>query len=228
MQNDTEIKNTIKVLIADDHALIRQFLRSVLEQEEDITVIGEATDGEETLSLVRSLDVNIVIIDIAMPKFNGIEATRIIKKEFPDIHILVLTIYDDSEHILSILEAGASGYLTKNIIGETIPRTIRALYNGESVLTEDVMKKLLGYAVRYPSKAIDLKDGDILSIREMEILQLLSKGYGNQAIAQELSLSLNTVKRYMANIFDKLKANSRTEAVINAQRAGIIHIADVN
>jgi DNA-binding NarL/FixJ family response regulator len=150
------IKNTIKVLIADDHALIRQFLRSVLEQEEDITVIGEATDGEETLSLVRSLDVNIVIIDIAMPKLNGIEATRIIKKEFPDIHILVLTIYDDSEHILSILEAGASGYLTKNIIGETIPRTIRALYNGESVLTEDVMKKLLGYAVRYPSKAIDL------------------------------------------------------------------------
>ncbi len=227
-KDDEENNRKIRVLIADDHALIRETLHNILEQEEDFIVAGEAKDGEQAVSLATELSVDVVIMDIGMPKLSGIEATRRIKNIAPETIVLVLTVFDDSEHVLSILEAGASAYLTKNVISEDIPRAIRAVLNGESVLSEEIMQQLLKYALRYPLKPISLEYNEKLTSREMEILQFVAQGYSNKIIADKLDLSLHTIKKYMMNIFDKLKANSRTEAVINGQRAGLLSVDDIN
>ena len=191
-------------------------------------VIGESTDGMETITLASRLKPDVIIMDIQMPRASGIEATKQIKEISPDTIILVLTIYDDNEHVLRILEAGATGYLTKSVIGREIPNAIRAVMNGDSILTEEIMKKLLNYALRYPTKAVTLDFGDKLSEREMEILNLAARGASNKTIAAELDLSLNTVKKYMMTIFSKLQAKSRTEAVINAHQAGLLSIENLS
>ena len=211
-----------RVLIADDHKFIRQALRSCLDKEQDMEVIGEATDGEQAVRLSAQLSPDVIIMDIEMPVLNGLEATRQIRKVSPDTIILVLTIHDDREYILHILEAGAAGYLTKKAMGKEIACAIRAVTSGESILSEDIMKQLLTYAFRYPTQPLVLDHGEKLTAREIQVLELVAKGASNKAIAQTLNLSLNTVKKYLMGIFDKLQASSRTSAVINAQRAGLI------
>jgi DNA-binding NarL/FixJ family response regulator len=211
-----------RVLIADDHRFIRQALRSCLHKEQDMEVIGEATDGEQAVALSAELKPDVVIMDIEMPVLNGLEATKQIRKVSPDTIILVLTVHDDREYILHILEAGAAGYLTKRAMGREIACAIRAVISGESILSEDIMKQLLEYAFRYPTQPVVLDHGEKLTAREIQVLELVAKGASNKAIAQTLNLSLNTVKKYLVGIFDKLQASSRTSAVINAQRAGLI------
>jgi DNA-binding NarL/FixJ family response regulator len=216
----------IRVLISDDHDLIRQALRTVINNELDMEVIGEATDGEQAVAFAATLKPDAVVMDIQMPKMSGIEATKRIKGIVPETVILVLTVHDSNEYILRILDAGASGYLTKGIISKDIPIAIRSAINGESILSEEILKKLLQYALRYPSKKEVLDAETHLTDRELEILELVARGVGNKTIAIELGLSQNTVKKYMMGIFDKLGADSRTAAVINAQQIGLLSMRE--
>jgi len=212
----------ISILIADDHELIRQALRTVINNELDMEVIGEAKDGEQAIDLATKLKPDAIVMDIEMPKLSGVEATKRIKEILPDAIILVLTVHDSNEYILRILEAGASGYLTKGIISKDIPTAIRSAINGESILSGEILKKLLKYALRYPTKKEVLDAERNLTDREIEILELVAQGASNKTIASELNLSQNTVKKYMMGIFGKLGANSRTAAVINAQQIGLL------
>jgi DNA-binding NarL/FixJ family response regulator len=214
----------IRVLISDDHDLIRQALSTVINNEADMEVVGEAVDGENAIELATKLKPDAVVMDIQMPRMSGVDATRQIKKVLPEAVILVLTVHDSSEYILRILEAGASGYLTKGIISKEIPTAIRSAINGESMLSEEILKKLLKYALRYPSKQETLDNVTNLTEREIEILELVARGAGNKTVASELGLSQNTVKKYMMGIFDKLGADSRTAAVINAQQIGLLSL----
>jgi DNA-binding NarL/FixJ family response regulator len=212
-----------RVLIADDHDLIRQALRAVIDEEPDMEVIGEACDGEQAVAMALELKPDAMVMDIQMPKLSGVEATGRIKKLLPDVTILVLTVHDSNEYILRILEAGASGYLTKGIISKDIPAAIRAAINGESILSEEILRKLINYALRYPTRQQQAEETPTtLTERETEILQLVAQGASNKVIASELNLSQNTIKKYMMGIFAKLGATSRTGAVISAQQIGLL------
>lgn len=212
----------IRVLIADDHDLIRQALRAVIDDEPDMQVIGEACDGEQAVALALELKPDAVVMDIQMPKLSGVEATGRIKERLPDVIILVLTVHDSNEYILRILEAGATGYLTKGIISKDIPAAIRAAISGESILSEEILRKLLTYALRYPTRQQALDSQTTLTERETEMLELVAQGASNKVIATQLNLSQNTVKKYMMGIFTKLGATSRTGAVITAQQIGLL------
>ncbi len=211
-----------RVLIADDHDLIRQALRAVIDDEPDMEVIGEACDGEQAVAMALELRPDAMVMDIQMPKLSGVEATGRIKKALPDVTILVLTVHDSNEYILRILEAGASGYLTKGIISKDIPAAIRAAMSGESILSEEILRKLLAYALRYPTRQQVQEAPATLTDRETEILELVAQGASNKVIASKLDLSQNTVKKYMMGIFAKLGATSRTGAVISAQQIGLL------
>jgi DNA-binding NarL/FixJ family response regulator len=212
----------IRVLICDDHDLIRQALRGVINAEPDMQVIGEASDGEQAVAMVGDLRPDAIVMDIEMPRLSGIEATRRIKSIAPDAIILVLTVHDSNEYVLRILEAGATAYLTKGIISKDIPNAIRAAMNGESILSEEILKKLLSYALQFPPTNGLRRSDNCLSEREAEIIRLASEGCGNKVIATRLNLSENTVKKYMMSIFDKLGVHSRTAAVIAAQQSGLL------
>ncbi|MBN1629551.1 MAG: response regulator transcription factor [Thermoleophilia bacterium] len=218
---DDPRQQNIRVLICDDHDLIRQALRSVISAEPDMDVIAEAADGEEAVALATDLQPDAVVMDIQMPKLSGIEATRRIKQNSPNASVLVLTVHDDNEYILRILEAGASGYLTKGIISQDIPIAIRSACNGESMLSEEILRKLLNYALQFPSSSPARIAKPDLTDREVELLSLAAKGYSNKSIANILNITENTVKKYMMTVFDKLGVHSRTAAVIAAQQLGL-------
>lgn len=216
------------IILADDHPVVRKALKNALEKEIDFIVMAEAGDGEEAVSLVSELIPDVVIMDIGMPKLNGIEATRQIKALYPDIIVLVLTIYDDIEHILGILESGADGYLTKNILVEDIIKSIHSVVAGETVLSPQVFQQVLKYALRHSTKPLRLDTGAKLTSRELEILQLIAEGISNKEIANKLNISTRTVKSHMVDIFRKLDVSSRTEAVITSLRIGLISIEDIS
>lgn len=221
-------RETIRVMIADDHPLMHDALKVHIENESDIQIVAEVNDGEEAVKLAGEVKPDVIIMDITMPKLNGLEATRQIKAQYPDIEILVLTIHNDSEHILKILEAGASGYMTKTTLGERLVRAIRSVMDGDSVLSEDVMSQLLRHALRYPVEQAIPDIGSKLSVRELQIFKLAARGLKSKEIAQELNLNLRTIKGYLANIYAKLNVSSRTEAVITGLRSGLLTSEDIN
>lgn len=216
-----------RVMLADDHPLLRQALRQVLEKQPDIEVIAEASDGEEAVRFATELVPDVVIMDISMPNLNGLEATRRIKACCPAIGVLVLTVHSDNEHILGILQAGAGGYLTKSVYGDEVVHAVRALVCGETVLARSVSQEIFKYAFRHAIKPTTLNVNDQLSARELDVLNLAAKGISNKDIALRLGLSVRTVKAYLADIFLKLNVASRTEAVIVSLKKGIISIDDL-
>jgi two-component system, NarL family, response regulator LiaR len=224
-QTRKKIKATI--LIADDHPLFRRSVRSVLENEPDFTVVGEAANGVEAVRLAGELRPAVVLMDISMPELDGLEATRQIKAQHPEIAVLVLTIHNDEQHSLEILQAGAAGYLTKSVFGEEIVNSIRGVISGEMVLSPSIGKRLLELAARYPLKPALLPAGEKLSARELQIIKLAAQGMTNKQIASELGLSIRTVKRLLDTIFSTLHVSSRTEVVIQGMKMGILSLNDL-
>jgi len=219
--------SAIRVLIADDHALVREGTRRMLEQEADMQVVGEAGDGEETVKLACELKPDVAIVDISMPKLDGIEATKQIKERCPSVTILILSAYDDDQFIFSLLEAGAAGYLLKSIRSRELVDAVRAVQAGESVLHPAIAKKVLNRFVSTGGKPQAAKLADVLSDREKEILRLATKGLSNADIAKELYLSVRTVQGHLGHIFNKLQVGSRTEAVVRALKEGWVTLDDI-
>ena len=198
--------------------------RRLLEQEEDIEVVGEAADGEEVVQLASKCKPDVAIVDISMPKLDGIGATRQIKELNPGIAVLILSAYDDDQFVFGLLEAGAAGYLLKTVRGQEIVDAVRAVYTGESVLHPAVARKVLN---RFAIGTSELKNGtaeEILSDREMDVLKLVTNGLSNKDIANQLCLSIRTVQGHLGNIFNKLQVSSRTEAVVRALKEGWVTV----
>jgi DNA-binding NarL/FixJ family response regulator len=211
----------IKILIADDHPVVREGLFAMLNREVDFDVVGEAKDGMEAVNKTKELSPDIVLMDLRMPDMDGVEAMRKIKSAMPDVKFIILTTYSDDEYIFSGIEAGARAYLLKDAPREDLFKAIRAVYRGESLIQPVVASKLLD---RFSELSRGTPSGEGLSARELEILQLMAKGAANKEISAQLSIAQSTVKTHIANIFQKLGVNDRTEAVTQALKKGIIRL----
>ncbi|MFC1902255.1 response regulator [Chloroflexota bacterium] len=218
----------IKILIADDHAVVREGTRQILEKEKDLDVVAEAADGEEAVRLAGISKPDVAIIDIAMPNVDGIEATRQIKSLYPSVAVLILTAYDDDQFVFGLLEAGAAGYLLKSVRGRDLVEAVRQVYAGESVLHPAIARKVLNRFAPASGKPAGQTAAAVLSEREMEVLRLATRGLSNQEIANELFLSLRTVQAHLGHIFNKLQVSSRTEAVVRALKEGWVTLDNVS
>jgi NarL family two-component system response regulator LiaR len=218
----------IKVLLADNHALFREGIRRVIEREKDIEVIGEAGDGVEAINLATKLHPHIVLIDIALPGVDSLEATIQIKSDYPSTVILILTADDNDRNIIPLLEAGAAGFLLKNMSGTDLINAIHAVHAGESVLHPTIAQKMFSRLGAGGRPLQNKTRENELSEREIEILKLAARGMSNQNIATLLYLSRRTIQAHLANIFRKMDVGSRTEAVIQALRIGWIKLDDLN
>lgn len=223
-KSDQEGNRVIRVLLADDHALVREGTRRLIEAENDLEVVAEASSGEEAILEVRRLHPDIAIMDIAMPGMGGIEATRAIKADCAETAILVLSAYDDEPYLVALLEAGAAGFLLKNVNGRELVEAIRAVARGESVLEPALNERLLRRLSNRPATAV--RPADVLSEREFDVLRLAARGLPNKEIARRLNLSIRTVHSHLANTFMKMHVGSRTEAVLLALRQGMISLQD--
>ena len=211
----------IRVVLADDHAVVRQGIRQFLEEAGDIEVIAEAGDGAEALRLVEVHHPDVAVLDIRMPEVTGVEATRRIKERFSQVRVLVLTAYDDDPYVFALLQAGADGYVLKTASGDELVRAVRVVHQGGSALSPEIAAKVVRQAVSgRPEGAVDQVES--LTTRELEVLRLAARGLTNRTIGHELAISHRTVQGHLANIYGKLGVNSRTEAVTEALRRGWI------
>lgn len=208
----------IRILIADDHPVFRFGLRALLESQPDMVVLGEADSGDAAVQMAKSLQPDVVLMDVSMLDLNGIEATQQITAMVPDAAILMITMFDD-ETVFSAMQAGARGYLLKGAQGEETLRAVRAVANGEVIFSSGVAKQMMVYFSR-GMKTADAPFPDLTS-REREILDLLAQGLTNTAIADRLVLSPKTIRNQVSNIFSKLQVASRSEAVTKARQAGL-------
>ena len=213
----------IRILLADDHTLLRNGIRALLEDEQDIIIAGEAEDGREAVRLANQLKPNVVLMDIAMPLLNGLEATRQIKREHPEINVLVLTMYDHEEYFRQMLEVGASGYIIKRAAATELVSAIRAVYNGEAVLSPAITRLLLE---DYLSRDVPGEENDpnALSSREREVLQLIAEGKTSREIAEILHLSVKTVQSHRTSLMQKLNLHDRGDLIKYAIQKKIIEL----
>ncbi|WP_447985735.1 response regulator [Nitrospira sp. Nam74] len=216
----------IKVLIVDDHRVVREGLSAILQSKENIQVLGEAQDGQEAVEKARSLLPDVILMDVSMPKMTGVEATRIIKREFPHIGIIALTMYEEQQYIFDLVRGGATGYLLKDSDSDQIVRAIQSVYRGESLIHPAVASKILAEFSLLAQKK-GKKSGWVehdLTEREITVLRLVADGKTNKEIANNLDLSEKTVKNHVRNIFHKLQVYDRTQAAILAIRKGLIEL----
>ena len=211
----------LRVLIGDDHALFAEGMRRMLENESDISFLGVASNGEEAVSMAIKLSPDMVILDVVMPVLDGIEAARRIKSDCPNTMILMLSAYNYESYLLASIESGVDGYLSKNTAPRSLLNAIRLLSDGLGVFCSNDIRDLITRVRHKNSKSMERH---ILRDRELELLMMVATGMSNKMIANELSLSQNTVRSHFAKIFRKLNVNSRTEAVVAASKMGLISI----
>jgi len=210
-------KTKIRILLADDHNIVRTGIRQLLESANDLQVIAEAGDGEEAQILIEQHKPDVAVLDIQMPKASGIEVTRWVRSHLPEVGVLILTAYDDDPYVMAVLQAGANGYVLKTGQAEELIQAVRDVHEGKSALDPNITRKLMSNIFRKPEKAVES-----LTDRELDVLRLAAKGFTNKAIGVQLSISDRTVQGHLAHIFAKLQANSRTEAVMRAVSLGWI------
>ncbi len=210
----------IRVLIADDHPIFRDGMRGLLESVPDTEVVGEASSGEEAIALAAALQPDVILMDLKMPGCNGIEATRRILATSPHIGVLVVTMFEDDDSVFAAMRAGARGYLLKGANQAETLRAIRAVGNGEAIFGPAVAQRLIGFFAA-PTPTVPAQVFPDLTEREREVLALIAEGQGNQEIADQLFLSLKTVRNHVSNIFSKLQVADRAQAVIRAREAGL-------
>ena len=206
----------ISVLIADDHPVFRQGLHALLDEVPDIELIGEAADGDEAVTAALELKPDVVLMDVRMPGLNGIDATRRIVAADSGIGILVLTMFEDDDSVFAAMRAGARGYLLKGSEQEEVMRAIRSIASGEAIFGPAIARRLIGYFSSASTEAFPE-----LTAREREVLELIAQGRNNQAIADELVLSLKTVRNHVSNVFNKLQVTDRAGAIVKAREAGM-------
>lgn len=215
------MEEKIKILIADDHPVVREGLMSMVSRERDFVVVGEATNGKEAVAKAVELKPDVILMDLRMPEMDGVEAMKQIAAIDPQIKFIILTTFSDDEYIFRGIEAGARAYLLKDTPREELFKAIRTVYRGESLIQPVVASKVLD---KFAELARQTQAPDALTDREIEVLQLIAKGAANKEIADALCISSSTVKTHIASIFQKLGANDRTEAVTQAIKRGIIKI----
>ncbi|MDQ7821970.1 MAG: response regulator transcription factor [Candidatus Eremiobacteraeota bacterium] len=224
----------IKVFVADDQNLFREMLVGILQREDDIVVVGEASDGREAVTKIKALQPDVVLVDINMPELNGIHVTEIVKKEYEKIKVVVLTGYSQEDYIFEALQRGASGYLSKDISADKVKEAIRTVFQGESLLEAKITTKLIREFVKIHTNGKEPVEGHEgsaggpelmrdtpLTKREIEILKLIAKGMSNIEIAEKLFISEHTVKTHVGNLLRKLGISDRVQAVLYAVEKGI-------
>ncbi len=213
----------IRVLLADDHALFRDGVASIMAGQEDIEVAGEVGSGEEALEKTRELMPDLILMDINMPGLNGLEATRLIKKEMPYIKIVMLTVHDEDEKVFEAVKSGAQGYLLKNIRSKELLGLVRGVAKGEAPISPSVATKILNEFASLAHQAErEPEEPPGLTLREREVLQHVATGAANKEIGADLHISENTVKNHLRNILEKLHLKNRTQAADYALRRGLI------
>lgn len=210
----------IRILLADDHRIFREGLRALLTSASDLEVVGEAGDGNEVVAKAAEVRPDVILMDLQLPGLNGVEATRRILQSQPNVNVLVLTMFEDTDTVLAAMRAGARGYLLKDTHEEALLRSVRAVANGEAMFGPAVAERLLGYlaVATLPSERSAFPE---LTQREWEVLTLLATGFDNQEVAETLGISLKTVRNHVSNILGRLQVADRTEAVARARAAGL-------
>ena len=216
----TDGLDRIRVLIVDDHALFRRGLMLVLESEEGIEVVGEADDGEDAIAKAEALAPDVVLMDVRMPRVSGIEATRRLAETLPTTKIIMLTVSDEEDDLYEAIKAGATGYLLKEISIEEVADAVRAVVQGQTLISPSMASKLIAEFTSLAKRATDRQSVPVprLTDRELDVLRLVAQGITNREIAEQLFIAENTVKNHVRNILEKLHLHSRMEAVLYAVR----------
>lgn len=215
--------DVIKVLLVDDHALFRSGVASLLGRQVDFKVVGEAHDGPEALKKAKELTPDIILMDVNMPGGGGLEATRRIKEDLPDVKIVMLTVSDEDNDLFEAIKAGAHGYVLKNVRPEMLLTMLRGVSSGEAPISQACATRLLGEFAQLARRLEEARPLERLTLREQEVLNLLSKGATNKEIASSLGISENTVKNHMKNILEKLHLENRVQAATYALRKNSVH-----